>query len=606
MRIEEERYLKNQICDKFSSLFPNGVTVNDFIEMVKAKDLYLEMQGIDGVKIIDDDCINEISKTIPYLIRIAQKPHSFIRAKDEKVQIEAAKKINYKAIQHLSRDSNDWYARTFLSVKPKNIVAETNEETLNIYENRFIVTLIDRLHMYVLRNKREQEKKKDRLEKEETKASLERDYSNRGFRKGDTGLINSILNGDGGGSFLLHEISERIVALSSIENKVKLLKSTDFYQILKKARKVSKPIQKTSVIVHDQNYNRAFRLWELLDNKNLDDTIALDDEEREHVDNYYFSYAVFSIIVALVDLGFSEKSNNQIRMVNEILRINASELRFQKGKELFSIALQEPIIEVSYCVDEKKGLWEKFFIKANHFNFEGLSRIVVGEKTDEIIREQIKQKKAVDKERAKKKSITKVVGYYDFVSIDIHHCSANNEFRDAVYRRLYSIGDNFDSDEPDIEDMASYQTGIQIISPTDMRSNILRIQRIINARILSEMVFSALGSCPICGAVKEYKRQGGGECRCYNCGHAFSDNAKCVNCKKTFRWVKYLDEQKITETAVVDKIRGQPYYFRLGKYEMIMGKHAITSFDLNEENPGTWKLKSICPHCCAMLGEIKV
>ena len=605
MRIEEEKYLKSRIFDAFCFHFPNGVIAKDLFEAIKSKKIQLEIQGIDGTNVIKDDLTNEIIESMEFLNRISEKPYSFIKAKEEKVHIEVAKKINYKAIQNLSKDSNDWYARTFLTVKPKKIVAETNEETLNIYENRFFVSLIDRLFDYVTKYRNGLETKRERLEKEMTEIWLEKDFTYRALRKGTTGLTRALSNYDDSKSVIqLKNINDKIESLRLIEDRLLRLKSNRLYQDLKSTRRVSNPIQKTSIIVQNQNYNKAFRLWELLENKKINEFIDLDEIQKRDVVHYYSSYVVFNLIAAIYDLGFIENSHNKISMKNGILLIEFMELNFQKNQERIRLIIQGQSIQISYCLNEVNGIWENIFIKANYTNFEGKSRLEVSEISNEIIREQIRLKTVVGNNE-KKKLTNKLIGYYDFVSIDIHYCSKSNEFREDIYRRFYSIGDNYDSHEKDIIDMAGYKTGIQIISPMDLQSNLLRIQRIINTRRFSRNAFSSLKTCPICGVEKEFKSLSNGECICHYCGHGFSDFAKCANCKKTFPWVKYLDDKKVKDPEVINTIKGRPYYFRLSKYESIMGSYAITSFDLNEESTGLWKLKSICPHCCSILGETK-
>lgn len=142
-RKDEEKFLKLKIAE--NSAFDAALTFDDLISAIGDGKLPLEVSDDDGSRVIDDSSIEEIKKVIPCLLKIVDKPRSFIRSLEEKVPVETAKRINHKAIAKLSQDSNDWYARTLLAVKPKNIVSDINVETIDLYENRFICSLIDRI-----------------------------------------------------------------------------------------------------------------------------------------------------------------------------------------------------------------------------------------------------------------------------------------------------------------------------------------------------------------------------------------------------------------------------------------------------------------------------
>ena len=135
-RRDEEKFLKLKIAE--NSIFDAALSFDEIIDSISVGNLSLEVSDDDGTKIIDDSSIKEIKKIIPRLLEIVDKPRAFSKSLEKKVPVETAKRINHKAIAKLSQDSNDWYARTVLSVKPKNIVSDINEETIDLYENRFI------------------------------------------------------------------------------------------------------------------------------------------------------------------------------------------------------------------------------------------------------------------------------------------------------------------------------------------------------------------------------------------------------------------------------------------------------------------------------------
>jgi hypothetical protein len=144
MRLDDEKFLK-RFSAEFERLFHKSANFSNIITAIGTNELSIEKDGRDVSKKIDICSVSEIENALPYLIKITEKPHSFIKTHEDKINVATAKRINSKAISHLSRDSNDWFARTFLTIIPKNILSDINEETFDLYENRFIITLIDNI-----------------------------------------------------------------------------------------------------------------------------------------------------------------------------------------------------------------------------------------------------------------------------------------------------------------------------------------------------------------------------------------------------------------------------------------------------------------------------
>jgi len=195
---------------------------------------------------------------------------------------------------------------------------------------------------------------------------------------------------------------------------------------------------------------------------------------------------------------------------------------------------------------------------------------------------------------------------YALVSIDMNRCSEKNTFSTKVYRRFYSIGNNFSNDEKPINltNWGSYKAGIVILSPVQMRNNFLKIEKIINYHLLKNKDFEAeLHICPLCGG-KNIKNIGEKNYSCYDCNHNISITY-CNKCdlqhKRPIIWVKYINDKFLNNEKVVRGLTDMNIYYKISKIETIMGEKATTAFELEKEASG-WKLKTICPYCGAVLG----
>ena len=173
-RKDEEKFLKFKIAENVC--FETPMAFDEMIEYITSGTLPLEVSEDDGTKVLDEEQFEEIKRVVPFLLKIVDKPRSFIKSLEEKVPVETAKKINHKAISKLSRDSNDWYARTVLAVKPKNVVSDVNEETIDLYENRFICSLTDRIARLVASRRHYYQDQIKNLDDNSTIFAMERDY----------------------------------------------------------------------------------------------------------------------------------------------------------------------------------------------------------------------------------------------------------------------------------------------------------------------------------------------------------------------------------------------------------------------------------------------
>lgn len=592
MRLEEEKFLFNRIYDEFYHYFPNGATVSQLIDGFTGQKILLQFNDTEGTKVIDEECVQEIKKVVRYIQRIVERPRSFIKSIEEKVPVETAKRINSNAILHLSRDSNDWYARTFLTVKPKNIISDINEETIDLYENRFVKTLIDRILLYVSARRVKLETLYGQLEDDKISSFLKAMRSNyMHVQERSDILLKALSKNNSGGSpvgYAAH-MSEELEDVKALERKIMNLRYSEFYGKLRKCRKVNDPIAKTNIIMFDANYNRCYKLWEYLNSQHQEEDYS-DDEilERQYAD-YYYAYVVFNIIASMHNSGYVEENNPELNYEGDTLTVSG-DMCWTKGDTVIKISLKPESMKVVFhlLIDEEKNKWDEFEIYSDFTNFEGMGRSQIEDLTSEIINRLTKR--------------NSVSGKYCFVSMDIYACSASNDFGESLYRRLFNIGDNYAKDESNIKDKSNYKTGIQILSPVDLRYNFLHIQRIINSHILRNKVKKIPSVCPICGSSKVYSDND--HIDCYECGHTVSIT-KCANCKEQhLLWVKYIDDSALKEKDITDMVKDKPYFYQLMKYETIMGPYAISSFRLEEEVSG-WKLKSICPNCGIILGDVE-
>lgn len=336
----------------------------------------------------------------------------------------------------------------------------------------------------------------------------------------------------------------------------------------------------------EQNYKKAYLLWMFLNSQIIDEELSIDEVE-ENIEGIYGVYCFENIVLSLVDLGYDEVNGATFSIKDKELVLKGC-MCFENGINKIQIEKIDEVFNVSILKDEEKNLWEKICIYPKYeYDFENKTKNEIEKQTDEILNELRKRDKSIN-------------GKFAFLSMDIHYCSDNNDFGEKIYRRLYSIGDNYSDEEKNIDEISGYKTGMQIISPLDLRENFIRIERLINSRILRIHKLDDVDKCPLCGS-EHIRQYGNNDYVCYDCNHRISLSL-CNHCKHDMLWIKYNDDSALKQESVTRNIDKQPYYFQLKRYEAIMGMYAISAFTMEHEVSG-WKVKSLCPYCGKKLGE---
>ena len=110
---------------------------------------------IDAKKVVDKitidySWVDVLDESIPYLDNIIRNPRRFIVSEEDIVPIEKTKKVAEESIKHLAVHTNLIQdVDEDGMVKPIKLLNVFKEETIDLYENRFIYSLITNLYTFV-------------------------------------------------------------------------------------------------------------------------------------------------------------------------------------------------------------------------------------------------------------------------------------------------------------------------------------------------------------------------------------------------------------------------------------------------------------------------
>ena len=329
-RSKEANFLYKYVYKRFDNLFSDNkkqeseASLEDLIDSIQMSDgILLEYPYEELSKEIEKFLHKEILDALPCINYIIQHPRTFIKTVESKVPVQRAKTINNQAISRLSRDSNDWYARTYLNVIPKNIVANVYEETINLYENRFVYTLINRLVRYARIKKNQIDLMLMRINSNNLE-TVKNDmlYSNNDSNFGYDSDFLSNLNEVNSSVPNLVKQEERLYKLSNAFNKIltdlNLILSTDFYKELRKYPEVKNPIKPTNLLRFNKYYRVCYELWETMNNpeteKIYDKDYIIDSFSKKDIDTLYYMYVFINVLGSLKSRKFK---HDKVKIVNQ-------------------------------------------------------------------------------------------------------------------------------------------------------------------------------------------------------------------------------------------------------------------------------------------------
>lgn len=323
-------YINNINKDKASS-FVGATSSNILIK----KDI--------EAKVSDTTWIDMVEECIPYLDNIIRNPRRFIVQEENIVPIEKAKVVTEESIRHLAQHTSMIQeVQEDGTVIPLKLLNVYREETVDLYENRFIKSLVDNLYTFVTNKLQESDQK--------SYAKVNSEVSYRGLmkRKGEVVEVNLQLSSkketDVDASKDGHSLDERIEHIRDI---VSAFRGSTFIKSLKESSPVRSPIRKTNVILKEQNFIKALELWEYLEKNNIKPVTSV--EKRNEVSKN-------ADVKALYDLAFFINS--------DALDVNKEETGGYNSA-IVSKLVNDFVFSGDITEKEFKKLMEKEFKEAN-------------------------------------------------------------------------------------------------------------------------------------------------------------------------------------------------------------------------------------------------
>ena len=135
--------------DAVGSTLENDRYFQYLFEMVQSGDNTLHQTAQVLHKVVDERWLTTIEESLDAINNIIEKPRRFITTSEEVVPVALAKKITADSVRHLSMNTQFIASDEDGDVQPTKVLNVTTEESYDLYENRFIYHLIQRLVTFI-------------------------------------------------------------------------------------------------------------------------------------------------------------------------------------------------------------------------------------------------------------------------------------------------------------------------------------------------------------------------------------------------------------------------------------------------------------------------
>lgn len=247
--------------DAVGSTLENDRYFQYLFEMVQSGENTLHQTAQVLHKVVDERWLTTIEESLDAINNIIEKPRRFITTSEEVVPVALAKKITADSVRHLSMNTQFIASNEDGDIQPTRVLNVTTEESYDLYENRFVYHLIQRLVTFI--DKRTDiifwstgDEKRNTLTMtskvddayEEIEYKLEMKIKNRqSFAENDSDNMQVFMR------------------IDRVRRLVMALRSSSFCSLMAGCATVKSPIQRTNLLIKDPDYRTCYKLWQFLE-----------------------------------------------------------------------------------------------------------------------------------------------------------------------------------------------------------------------------------------------------------------------------------------------------------------------------------------------------
>lgn len=276
----------------------------------------------------DTTWIDKLEESIPFIDNIIRNPRKFIVSEEEMIPVEKTKKVTEESIKHLAKhtsliqdvDENG-------DVMPLKLLNVFKEETTDLYENRFIYSLVVNTKVFL----------NDYLENNKIDETSK--YIKTVNYNGETKLLGEKINIKVEVKNYFAQSTEEEVVNTSLRERIESIVDifddflrSQFIKSLTNVVPVRSPIRKTNVILKDQNFIKALELWEFIETFDIKNSTKIIKNTKEE-DSYN------------LDEKLKASTYLQYNAISNVSKRNAQNIEYKLGKDYLKKAIETYVSE---------------------------------------------------------------------------------------------------------------------------------------------------------------------------------------------------------------------------------------------------------------------
>lgn len=334
-------------------------------EIAQASDTTIDQQREELVKVVDEEWISVIEESLDAINSIIEKPRRFITTEEEVVPVSLAKRISADSVRHLSQNTQFLAPSDDGGIHPTKILNVNTAETYDLYENRFVYHLIQRLLTFVdkrtdvifwstgneIRNRFTMHSKIGDAY-EEIEYNIEMTVKDRqNFAENDADNVDTFMR------------------IDRVRRLVMALRNSSFCQIMEGCSVVRSPIQRTNLIMKDPNYRKCFQLWQFMERYDKvgynievkDSALAFDDKYMVQMyTNLINNYAVFKSLISddrnLSELASEQREPVAPKFITEIKEefVDSCDIPDVEVRKVFIEEVTQAQLDAEEALDEQR------------------------------------------------------------------------------------------------------------------------------------------------------------------------------------------------------------------------------------------------------------
>ena len=424
--------------EKLSELFAEDFNFEHCIESISNGRTSFQMSQKFLKKEFDNDWIDIIEEILPALDAIVRNPRRFITVEEDIIDISLAKQISVESVKHLAQHTQFIASVNTKkgTVTPSRILNTSKEESFEVYENRFLYTLILKLNEFI--NKRYEVIKKSVVSNtQEIKVSLNTKYNFNGSDM-NVSLIASTDMPFDEEKFRETQTYQSVKRVEKIKQIVQGFLGSAFAKEMRSSALVRPPITRTNVIKKEPNFKKALVLWQFIESYEksgfeaveVNETIALPEELNEQYNSVLFinnaileNYATTfgeKVLKEYKPLDIEEKLrkefeddefppiNLELREVRKVYAKHIGDKTYsQKEYRALTSALDRVLTQHHINLDAKNKELKKRLEAKQQKEDARLKQIAINEKRNELKRKQKELEEEFLKKARERKALIK-------------------------------------------------------------------------------------------------------------------------------------------------------------------------------------------------------